>query len=83
MYFIIAFHNNGAKGNNMYTLSCGKHDTLVLPRIGNQIKSTQMPSQAIASYFLTRFSIFNPTQYMSMSHEYSTMVGIECGDRDQ
>jgi hypothetical protein len=33
MQFIIAFHNNGAKGNILYTLSCGKHDTLGLPCI--------------------------------------------------
>ena len=39
-------------------------------------------SQAIGSYFLTRFSFFNPTQYMSASHGYSTMGGIECGGRD-
>jgi hypothetical protein len=42
-----------------------------------------MTSQAIGSYFLMRFSFFNPTQYMSASHGYSTMGGIECGDRDK
>ena len=32
---------------------------------------------------LTHFMIFNSTQYMSMSHGYSTVGGIECGGRDQ
>ena len=39
-----------------------------------------MTSQAIVSYFsnLKRFSTF--TQYMSVSHGYSTMGGIEYDD---
>ena len=39
-----------------------------------------MTSQAIVSYFsnLKLFSTF--TQYMSMSHGYSTMAGIEYDD---
>ena len=42
--------------------------------------TTPMTSQAIVSYFsnLKLFSTF--TQYMSMSHGYSTMVGIEYDD---
>ena len=40
-----------------------------------------MTSQAIVSYsnFLKSFSIF--TQYMSVSHGYSTTAGIEYDDR--
>ena len=38
-------------------------------------------SQAIGLYFLTRFSIFTLTQYMSASHGYSTTGGIEYDDR--
>ena len=38
-------------------------------------------SQAIGSYFLTRFSILILTQYMSASHGYSTTGGIEYDDR--
>ena len=37
-------------------------------------------SQAISSYFLTRFSFSTLTQYMSVSHGYSTMGGIEYDD---
>ena len=42
--------------------------------------TTPMTSQAIVSYFsnLKLFSIF--TQYMSVSHGYSTMGGIEYDD---
>ena len=40
-------------------------------------------SAAIGSYFLTRFSFFSTlTQYMSVSHGYSTMGGVEYDDRD-
>ena len=43
--------------------------------------TTPMTSQAIVSYFsnLKLFSTF--TQYMSVSHGYSTMGGIEYNDR--
>ena len=38
-------------------------------------------SQAIGSYFLTCFSFFSTlTQYMSVSHGYNTMGGIEYDD---
>ena len=37
-------------------------------------------SQAIGSYFLTRFNFLTLTQYMSVSHGYSTMGGIEYDD---
>ena len=37
-------------------------------------------SQAIGSYFLMHFSLFNLTQYMSISHGHSTMGGIEYDD---
>ena len=43
--------------------------------------TTPMTSRAIGSYFLTRFSFFSPLQYMSASHGYSTMGGIEYDDR--
>ena len=36
-----------------------------------------MTSRAIGSYFLTRFSFSTLTQYMSASHGYSTIGGIE------
>ena len=44
--------------------------------------TSPMTSQAIVSYFsnLKLFSTF--TQYMSVSHGYSTMGGIEYDDRD-
>ena len=42
-----------------------------------------MTSRAIGSYFLTRFSFFSPLQYMSASHGYSTMGGIEYDDRSK
>ena len=44
--------------------------------------TTPMTSQAIVSYFsnLKLFSTF--TQYMSVSHGYSTMGGIEYDDGD-
>ena len=44
--------------------------------------TTPMTSQAIVSYFsnLKLFSTF--TQYMSVSHGYSTMGGIEYDDED-
>ena len=32
-------------------------------------------------HFLTHFSLFSPTQYMSVSHGYNTMGGIEYDDR--
>ena len=38
-------------------------------------------SQAIGSYFLTRFSFSTLMQYMSASHGYSTTGGIEYDDR--
>ena len=41
-----------------------------------------MTSQAIVSYF-SNLKLFSPfTQYMSMSHGYSTMGGIEYDDGD-
>ena len=43
--------------------------------------TTPMTSRAIGSYFLTRFNFFNPTQYMSASHGYSTIGEIEYDDR--
>ena len=39
-----------------------------------------MTSRAIGSYFLTRFSFSTLTQYMSASHGYSTIGGIEYND---
>ena len=37
-------------------------------------------SQAIGSYFLTRFSIFNPHAIHELSHGHSTMGGVEYDD---
>ena len=37
-------------------------------------------SQAIGSYFLKCFSFLTLTQYMSVSHGYNTMGGIEYDD---
>ena len=39
-------------------------------------------SQAIGSYFLTRFIFFNPQAIHENNHRYSTMGGIEYGGRD-
>ena len=40
-----------------------------------------MTSRAIGSYFLTRFRFSTLMQYMSASHGYSTMGGMEYDDR--
>ena len=39
-------------------------------------------SQAIGSYFLMRFRFLTLMQYMSVSHGYSTMGGVEYDDRE-
>ena len=44
--------------------------------------TTPMTSQAIVSYFGNLKLFSNFTQYMSVSHGYSTMGGIEYDDGD-
>ena len=45
--------------------------------------TTPMASQAIVSYFRCSKAFSTFTQYMSVSHGYSTMGGIEGGSRQK
>ena len=73
---IMSFQNNKAKEIYPYKIIQSGYAPSSPHKIFKSC-TTPMTSRAIGSYFLTRFSIFTLTQYMSVSHGHSTIGGIE------